>query len=166
MMIRWTEKPGLYDAIAAAGHWIENSPGGWVSSDDAAVQAIIDAYDPLPVARAQRLAELAAHRAAVQSAGFRFAGIAWQTDAEARANLAGAALSALLAAQAGEPYSVTWKSPGGPVVLDGATIMAAARAIEAWVRSLFAREAELAQNILSLSDWRAVLEVDVTVGWS
>lgn len=48
-MINYTEKgPGLHDAIAAAGHWLEQRSGLWVSSDDTAVQAIINSYNPLP----------------------------------------------------------------------------------------------------------------------
>lgn len=44
-MITYTEKgPGLHNAIRAAGHWLEQRDGVWVSSDDAAVQIIIDGY--------------------------------------------------------------------------------------------------------------------------
>ena len=44
-MIIYTEKGGgLHDAVRLAGQWLTNSPDGWQSSDDAAVQAIIDAY--------------------------------------------------------------------------------------------------------------------------
>lgn len=164
-MITWTEQPGLYDAIVARGHWIENTPSGWVSSDDAAVQAIIDGYHALSAARAQKLAELAAFRWDRQQGGFTLGATRFATDAEARANLAGAALAALLAAQAEEDYQVTWKSPDGPVVLTGPVVIAAARAIEAWVRALFTREAALAEQIAALTDWQAVLAFDITEGW-
>lgn len=44
-MITYIEKgPGLYQAIAAAGHSLYEIDGQWVASDDAAVQAIIDSY--------------------------------------------------------------------------------------------------------------------------
>lgn len=44
-MITYIEKgPGLYQAIAAAGHSLYEIDGHWVASDDAAVQAIIDSY--------------------------------------------------------------------------------------------------------------------------
>lgn len=44
-MIEYTEKgAGLHAAIAAAGHWLAQVDGIWKSSDDAAVQAIIDGY--------------------------------------------------------------------------------------------------------------------------
>ena len=44
-MITYTEKgSGLHEAIQKAGHWLHQENGEWVSSNDAAVQAIIDAY--------------------------------------------------------------------------------------------------------------------------
>jgi hypothetical protein len=44
-MIRYTEKgAGLHAAIAAAGLLLREENGVWVSSDDAAVQAVIDGY--------------------------------------------------------------------------------------------------------------------------
>lgn len=53
MMIQYIEKgAGLHDAIAAAGHSLARVDGVWVASDEAAVQAIIDAYDPAATARA------------------------------------------------------------------------------------------------------------------
>lgn len=48
-MITYTEKgAGLHEAILAAGHWLEQRNGVWVSSNDSAVQAIINSYNPLP----------------------------------------------------------------------------------------------------------------------
>lgn len=44
-MINYTEKGiGLHNEIFAAGHWLEQWDNVWVSSDDVAVQAIIDGY--------------------------------------------------------------------------------------------------------------------------
>jgi hypothetical protein len=167
MPVAWSEKPGLADAIAAAGHWIEGRPDGLVhSSDDAAVQAIIDGFDVLVAARTAKLAELAAHRWDVQNAGFEIGGITFLTDVEARSNLAAAALAAMLSAQVGDPYTVTWKSPHGPIELDGAQVMGAARAMEAWVRGLFTREATLAARIAAMTDWQAVTAMDVAALWA
>jgi len=54
MAINYTEKGnGLHAAIFAAGHRLELANNVWVSSDDVAVQSIIDAYDPLTYERAQ-----------------------------------------------------------------------------------------------------------------
>lgn len=54
MAINYTEKGnGLHKAIFDAGHRLELANNVWVSSNDVAVQAIIDAFDPLPYERAQ-----------------------------------------------------------------------------------------------------------------
>ena len=46
-MINYTEKGiGLHKAIQEAGHSLSQVDGEWVSSDDDAVQAIIDSFDP------------------------------------------------------------------------------------------------------------------------
>lgn len=47
-MINYIEKgEGLHIAIAEAGYFLgQNDKGEWVSSDDTAVQAIIDSYEP------------------------------------------------------------------------------------------------------------------------
>jgi len=56
-MITYTEKGiGLHDAIAEAGYTLANIDGVWVSNDDVAVQAIIDAYQPDPLADLEAVA--------------------------------------------------------------------------------------------------------------
>lgn len=58
MAITYTEKGyGLHEKIKAVGHWLIHSDGEWLSSDDAAVQAIIDNYS-LDDARAARCDEV------------------------------------------------------------------------------------------------------------
>lgn len=45
-MIKYKEKGyGLHQAIVKAGHSLREENGIWISSDDVAVQAIIDSYD-------------------------------------------------------------------------------------------------------------------------
>lgn len=57
-MINYTEKgAGLHEAIAAAGHWLAHVDGEWRSSDDVAVQTIIDGYT-LDKAKAQKSREV------------------------------------------------------------------------------------------------------------
>ena len=60
MTIVYTEKGiGLHRAISAAGHWLEERGGVWISSNDAAVQAIIDGYT-LAEAKAERKRDVSA----------------------------------------------------------------------------------------------------------
>lgn len=55
-MIRYTEKGRwLHDAIRRAGHRLWEENGEWKSTDDTAVQAIIDGFDPLPEYKAEKV---------------------------------------------------------------------------------------------------------------
>ena len=57
-MITYIEKGmGLHAAIRAAGHWLVERDGVWISSDDTAVQAIIDGYT-LAQAKAEKKREV------------------------------------------------------------------------------------------------------------
>jgi hypothetical protein len=56
MAISYTEKGiGMFDAIATAGHWLKQVNGVWQSSNDTAVQAIINGYSPLAAQKAERI---------------------------------------------------------------------------------------------------------------
>ena len=60
-MINYIEKgEGLHIAIRTAGYSLVNRDGVWVSSNDVAVQAIIDSYDPLPDYKANKNAAIKA----------------------------------------------------------------------------------------------------------
>lgn len=58
-MINYIEKGiGLHNFISSSGHKLTDRDGVWISSDDIAVQDIIDAYDPLPLAVVEAKARL------------------------------------------------------------------------------------------------------------
>lgn len=58
MAIRYTEKGlGMWKQIEAAGHWLRQNNRVWEVSDEAAVQAIIDAY-PLSETIAEKQLEI------------------------------------------------------------------------------------------------------------
>lgn len=67
-MINYIEKgEGLHKAIAEAGEQLRDVGGVWLSSDDVAVQSIIDNYDATPYERTQtksRIIKEASKRAA------------------------------------------------------------------------------------------------------
>lgn len=55
-MINYIEKGyWLHSEIGKQNHSLAKVSGVWVSSDDVAVQAIIDSYDPLPEAKAEAI---------------------------------------------------------------------------------------------------------------
>lgn len=59
-MITYTEKgKWMHDAISDAGHSLHQVENGdWISSNDIAVQAIVDSFDPLPFAKAEKIKQL------------------------------------------------------------------------------------------------------------
>ncbi|MBI3771458.1 MAG: hypothetical protein HY272_01945 [Gammaproteobacteria bacterium] len=65
-MITYAEKgSGLHRVIAASGHWLEQRNGEWISSNDAAVQTIIDGY-MLADTQAEICTAIDAHAATVR----------------------------------------------------------------------------------------------------
>lgn len=67
MSINYLEKGAqLHAAIRAAGHWLREENGAWVSSNDEAVQAIIDGFT-IEQARAARKAEITAYATAMRN---------------------------------------------------------------------------------------------------
>jgi len=80
-MIIYVEKGiWLHEAIAAAGHWLIQQNGVWVSDDDVAVQAIIDAFDPLPFAKEDKTKELKTQTALLSSEYYAFMNPAEEPD--------------------------------------------------------------------------------------
>jgi hypothetical protein len=85
MAINYTEKGfALHEAIRAAGHRLENIDGVWVASDEAAVQQIIDEFDPLPAAKLAKWREIQVERDRRKDAGYVTAGRRFHSDASSR----------------------------------------------------------------------------------
>ena len=58
-MITYTEKGiWLHDAIHDAGHTLQQVGQDWIADDEAAVQAIIDSFDPTPHSAAEQKARI------------------------------------------------------------------------------------------------------------
>jgi hypothetical protein len=162
-MIQYVEKGiGLHDAIRAAGHWLDHRDGVWVSSDDVAVQAIIDGYDELAAAKAQKLAALAELRWKKETGGALVAGLPVATDDRSQLKITGARL----AADADPDYTVNWKVGAGAfVALTAAQIIAISDAVRAHVQACFDREDALATEINAAATIADVEAVDITTGW-
>jgi hypothetical protein len=63
-LIIWKEQPGLYDAIVAAGYYVEHTQNGTFADDAAAVQKIVDSYTSgtaLAFAKAAKTREILQH---------------------------------------------------------------------------------------------------------
>jgi hypothetical protein len=122
-MIAYTEKGyGLHAAIAAAGHWLEKRDGVWVASDEAAVQAIIDGYDPLPLARDAAWEQIKAERDRRKAAGVMVRQWRFHSDADSRIQQLGLKDQARDLLASGAAPSTIMRKRGEPIywkTLDG-----------------------------------------------
>lgn len=111
-MITYIEKGlGLHEAIKSAGHWLMQIDGAWQSSDDVAVQQIIDTYDPLPQVQAAMWKEIQTEREARKMAGLPLSGKRFHSDADSRIQQLGLAMLG-----ANIPVGLQWKTMDGSFV--------------------------------------------------
>lgn len=111
-MIAYTEKgSGLHSAISKAGHWLRQQNGVWISSNDAAVQAIIDSYDPLPPAREKKWREIQARRDELAAGGVTVGAHKFHSDTPSRIQQLG-----LVMMGAAMPAGLNWKTMSGAFV--------------------------------------------------
>lgn len=163
-MISYTEKgAGLHAAIGAAGHSLWCADGEWMSSDDAAVQALIDGFDELAWAQDLKWNEIKAKREAVKYFGVFISSVARviDTDEGARTQQLG-----LVMMGSAIPAGLEWKFADNSFVA-----MTPALAQEIMVTTatrdmaVFAVGESYRQQIGGMSDWQAVLALDITAGW-
>jgi hypothetical protein len=158
---------GLVEAIEAAGVSLNRRAGVWYASDAAAAEAIAAAHDPLPPAKASRLADLAAYRYEQEVGGVDVQGVRIDTSREARNNLTAAVATAQLAADAGQPFSVQWKGlNGGFVPMAAADLRSLGLAVATHVAGCFANEGAVAAQIAALTDVDTVLRFDISAAWA
>lgn len=162
MTIAYTEKgAGLHDAIRAAGHWLYFRGNQWVSSDDAAVQAIIDAYDPLPEARRAKWLEVQAERDRRKGAGVSAGGYLFHSDPDSRIQQLG-----LVMMGANMPSGLMWKTLGGQFApMTPALALQLFQATAASDQAIFAAAEAHRSAIDALADLAAITSYDFSGGW-
>ncbi len=161
-MITYTEKgAGLHEAIVAAGHWIEQRDGTWISSDDVAVQAIIDGYDPLPLARERKWREIQVRRDALAAGGVTVGPYKFHSDTPSRIQQLG-----LVVMGAGILAGLQWKTMSGAFV--AMTPMLARQILQATVASdaaIFAAAEAHKAAAFALPTATQIDAYDISVGW-
>lgn len=111
-MINYVEKGGaMHVAIGAAGHWLAQVDGVWKSSNDVAVQAIIDAFDPLPEARERVWEAIKVERDRRQVMGVKVGENSYHSDEKSRIQQLG-----LVIMGASIPANLKWKTFNGAFV--------------------------------------------------
>lgn len=111
--------------------------------------------------KADKKAALAAKRYAVEAGGITVGQTPVKTDRETQAILTGARTLA----KEDPAYSVNWKTPGGFVTMDAATIIAVADAVAAHVQACFDNEMNITAQIDAAADVAAVRAIDLEAGW-
>lgn len=146
-MIVYVEKGiGLHDAIRAAGGWLMQFDGMWLSSDDTEVQSIISSYDPLPKAQAAKWEEIKLERDRRQAGGIRVGDKLYHSDEKSRIQQLG-----LLMMGANIPANLKWKTLDGTFVnmtpqLAGQIFAAAAASDQAIFAAAEAHRAAMMQS--------------------
>lgn len=165
-MIFYIEKGhGLHEAIRAAGHWLEQRGDAWYSSNDAAVQAIINAYDPLPAMRAELLAKVAAERIRRQALGVAYvfpdgqAGTIQTRHEQDLVNINGLATRALMAPGATFPFR---DEENRTHAMSAEQVAALAVAASDYVGALYA--AKWAHDS-AIAKWDGTAPYDTTAFW-
>lgn len=162
IQLNYTEKGnGLHEALGAAGLGIICHDGIWLGPADA--QAFIDAYDALAWARDQKWQQIKTKREAVKYAGVPIASVGKtiDTDEGARSQQLGLVLMG-----ASIPSGLMWKfadnsfAPMTPTL--AAEVLAATAARD---MAVFAVAEGFRSQIGAMSDWQAVIALDITAGW-
>jgi hypothetical protein len=162
--INYTEKGfGLHEAVSAAGHQLVEQDGAWLADDPVAVQAIVDSYDALAVARTKKWDEIKAKRESVKYAGVPIASVGKviDTDEGARTQQLGLVLMG-----AALPDGLLWKFADNTLV---AMTPALAQEVMATTAARDMAGFSVAETyraqINAMADWQAVLALDISGGW-
>lgn len=160
--ITYTEKGfGLHEAVRAAGHRLEQVNGQWLADDAAAVQAIIDGYDPLPEAKARKWEAIKAERDRRKEAGYMVAGHRYHSDQSSRIQQLG-----LVIMGASIPAGLQWKTVDNGFVAMTQTLAQQIFSATANNDATLHAVAEMKKAALyALIDLADVESYDVAAGW-
>jgi hypothetical protein len=170
-MINYTEKgAGLHDAIHRAGHWLRQENGAWLSSDDAAVQAIIDGYDPVITSRADLSATIKVERERRQQAGLSYlfpdgaTGTIQTRDEQDLLNINGQVTAALVLSAQGytAPMLAFRDSENVTHAMTPAQMIAMGMAASQFVSATYA--AKWAHDE-AIKQWDGIAAYNVATGW-
>lgn len=164
-MIAYTEKGTLlHEAIRAAGHQLWQVNGTWASTNDAAVQAIIDAFDPLTQPRSDAIRGVKALLATKITAGFTYGGHVYQIDGEAQANMT--AIKADFLDGRTNAHGGFWRSKANvDVPMTDAEVQAFFSAAKDWKLATVRRAWELIAAISAAANQATLDGININTGW-
>lgn len=148
-----------------------NLARGEIRFDESLQQPVlVDLGDPIQDAAQEKRAEINALRASAINGGADYQGNRYDTDAVSRANITGAATMALVAANAGQPFSITWTLADNTTTeLDGAGVMGLATAVGAHIDNCHqigrTHKDALSELVSQGATAEEIKALDVTAGW-
>jgi hypothetical protein len=111
-MINYVEKgTELHQAIRQVGYWLKEENGIWISSDDVAVQQIIDSFNPIPSRQDAKWEEIKTERDRRQVLGVVIGTKKFHSDPASRIQQLGLVLMG-----ANIPVNLQWKTMDGSFV--------------------------------------------------
>jgi hypothetical protein len=169
-MISYNEKgSGLHEAIRKAGHWLREENGVWISSNDTAVQAIIDGYDPLVNMRADLFATVKAERDRRQQLGMPYAfpdgavGTIQTRDQQDLVNVSGLVTASLVLEGQGQAPTLNFRDAENVThLMTPAQLIAMGMAVSQFVTNLYA--AKWAHDG-AIAVWGGIGKYDLTAYW-
>ena len=160
-MINYIEKgQGLHTAITEAGHWLMQVDGQWASSDDVAVQSIIDSYDPLPKVQQAMWNAIQAERESRKLKGLPIAGKRYHSDADSRIQQLGLAMLG-----ASTPAGLQWKTMDGSFVEMTPTLAQQIFGGTAQRDAAIFQAAEVHRAAMMQLTWQEAESYDYSQGW-
>ena len=159
----WTDKgEGIHPLLRAQGVFVVGIDGVPMSNNPTLAKQILDAYDPVPDAKAKKLSELADFRWSKEVGGITINGMVIETTDRSKTLVTGA----LMLAQSNPAATFQFKTTDNQYVeVDAAGMVAIYQAIGAHVQACFAREQEVAALISALNTVDAVASFDIAAEW-
>jgi hypothetical protein len=165
--------PGLIETIEGAGHSVTRTPAGWTSSNDAAVQSIIDGYDTsaerLAFHKDRRREELDAAFVAKIDAGLLYQNVVFQIDDSSRANIAAMATFAISAINLGGawPEGFYWiAADNSHIAMAAQEMLAFAQSAGTYVSALVLARRALKDAVAAAATVEEVEAIDLVNSWS
>lgn len=160
-MITYVEKGhGLHADITSAGHWLIQEDGVWKSSDDVAVQQIIDTYDPLPQVQAAMWDAIQTERESRKLAGLPINGKRFHSDADSRIQQLGLAMLG-----GNIPAGLQWKTMDGSFVEMTPTLAQQIFIGTAQRDAAIFAAAEAHRSAMIALSWQEAQQYDYSQGW-
>ena len=154
--------------FAAQNGWIsapDHVGPGW-TWDGAGFEPPVIERGPLGEAKAGLKAEVNALRDLYQVGPAPSPKGAVQSDLASQAKINGAVLMAVLASQAGQPFSVAWTMANNSNVLhNAAEVIAMGQAVGLYVAACHAHGGAVKAAIDAAGDFAALDAIDINVGW-